>query len=261
MIFELYKMIYTDFFKKLLFLHIVLLIITGVTSCDYFSKIFANEKDWTKEPLNILFIGNSFTHYNDGVDVELARLFTSANPQLKIHSDRYAIGGERLSGHYKKGDAISKINSNNWDIIVIQEYSNYPISNKPDFFKYSKLFHEKATDCGAETIFFMTWAYKNNDEMTPILKSAYNSIGNELGCRVVPVGLAFQKINTLYPDISLYSDYKHPNNEGTYFIACCFYAFLTESSPVGINYIAGIDPKIATILQQTAWDVVGKRLN
>ncbi len=254
-------MIYTNFFKKIFFLHIVFLIIASVTSCDFISRIFAQDKDWTKEPLNILFIGNSFTMYNDGVDVELARLFTSAIPRLKIHSDRVAVGGERLSGHYKKGDAIAKINSNSWDIVVIQEYSNYPISNKPDFFKYSRLFYEKINECGAETVFFMTWAYQGNDEMTPLLRSSYNSIGNELGCRVAPVGLAFQKINTNYPDIDIYSDYKHPNNTGTYFIACCFYAFLTEKSPVGINYIAGIDPEIATILQQTAWDVVGKRLN
>ncbi len=252
---------YTDFFKKIIFLHFLFIIIAGSISCDYISNVFATEKDWSKEPLNILFIGNSFTHYNDGVDVELGRLFASSIPQLKIHYDKVAVGGERLIGHFKKGDALVKINAYHWDKVILQEYSNYPISNKPDFYKYAKLFYESISECGAETIFFMTWAYEGNDEMTPLLASAYNSIGNELGCRVVPVGLAFSKMLKKYPEINLYADYKHPNKEGTYLIACCFYAFLTEQSPIGINYIGAIEPRIAKILQETAWEVVGKRLN
>ena len=112
----------------------------------------------------------------------------------------------------------------------------------------------------ARMVLFMTWAYWNDNSMIDEIKNSYLKIGNELGVQVVPVGIAFSKVNKKYPQIDLYSDRKHPSSEGTYLAACVFSA-LYKKTPAGINYFKNIDPNKAKILQKLAWYTVKKFYN
>ena len=41
---------------------------------------------------------------------------------------------------------------------------------------------------------------------------------------------------------------------GTYLAACTAYAALYRKSPVGLDYSAGLDAELATLLQAAAWE-------
>ena len=43
---------------------------------------------------------------------------------------------------------------------------------------------------------------------------------------------------------------------GTYLGACTIYSSVYKKSPVGNTYLAGLEPKIASFLQATAWETV-----
>ena len=71
---------------------------------------------------------------------------------------------------------------------------------------------------------------------------------------MIPAGLAFLYINQNFPDINLYTeDLRHPSKEGTYLAALMVFTTLSNKSPVGNKYIMGLDPEIASTLQEIAW--------
>ena len=112
-------------------------------------------------------------------------------------------------------------------------------------------------DNAATPVFFMTWAYVDEPEMTALLDDAYTSTGKELDAQVVPVGLAFERAIHLRPNLKLrIADRKHPTIAGTYLAACTFYAALHQQNPAGLSYTAGLDPDDAAFLQRVAWDTV-----
>lgn len=220
------------------------------------SGCFHRHDDYTVNPLNILFIGNSLTHSNGGLDKLLHRMFDSTKTPLKIRSMRIAPGGERLSGHYRKGDALVQIKSVKWDVVVLQEYSSSPITDRDNFYNYSRIFERIARGSNAKTIFFMTWEYKDNPDMAAVLINSYTAIGDELGCEVVPVGIAWNKIRVERPDLELYSDFKHPNTFGSYLSACVFYSYLTGMNANESSYIMDIPKEHAKYIQDVAFETV-----
>jgi hypothetical protein len=233
---------------KYLFLTIGLILFVG--SC-------ANRpNDYTVNPLNILFIGNSLTHSNGGLDKILTKMFDSTDTPLKIRSMMIAPGGERLSGHYRKGDAVVQIKSIKWDFVVLQEYSTSPLTERESFYNYAKVFERIIRGTNAKTIFFMTWEYKNDPGMAAMLAGSYTAIADELGCEVVPVGLVWNKVRNERTDLDLYTDFKHPNKIGSYLSACVFYSFLTDLNANESSYTMGIDPEIAEYIQNIAFDTV-----
>jgi hypothetical protein len=147
--------------------------------------------------------------------------------------------------------------SDDWDVVVLQGYSKGPISDGT-----AKGFRDAAEELvrvirnnGASPVFFMTWAYIDEPEMTALLDDAYTSIGKKLGAQVVPVGRAFERAIQLRPELKLrIADRKHPTLAGTYLAACTFYAALHQQNPEGLSYAAGLDPDDAAFLQRVAWD-------
>lgn len=216
------------------------------------------QRDFTKRPLRVLFVGNSLTNFNGGLDYLLRKMFAQSNPKLLIYADKIAPGGERLSGHFAKGKALKKIKDKNWDIVVLQEYSNGPIINKEDFYKYAKFFVNEIRKNGSNAIFYMTFSYKDNTEMTPILSKSYFSVAKDLKCNVVPVGLAWQRVTTERPTLEMYTDFKHPNPNGSYLAACMFYSYLTGIHPSNSKFINKIDADVASYLQDVAWETVNE---
>ena len=103
----------------------------------------------------------------------------------------------------------------------------------------------------------MTWAYKDKPEMTAQLAEQYTMAGNNNDALVIPGGLAFAKAISKRPDLEFYQpDKRHPTLIGTYLGACTIYSSVYKKSPVGNTYLAGLDPKIASFLQATAWETV-----
>lgn len=185
-------------------------------------------------------------------------MFKKSNPEMLIHSEKIAPGGERLSGHFSKGKALKRINKQKWDIVVLQEYSNGPIINREDFYKYSKLFVNEIRKNGSNALFYMTFSYKNNSDMTPILSNSYLSVAKELKCEVVPVGIAWQKVIDRRPNMEMYTDFKHPSPNGTYLAACMFYSYLTGIHPSNSDFINNLDANDAHFIQEVAWETVNE---
>ncbi len=210
-------------------------------------------------PGKVLFVGNSFTYYNNSLHRHFrqltysAGLFTPENSRARIMT----ISGGELPEH--AGGFERVLGGDDWDVVVLQGHSLGPISEgtAEPFRKAARNFAGLAREQGTRPVFFMTWAYAGSPEMTAQLDKAYTDIGRELNAQVVPVGLAFARVTSERPDIVLRtSDARHPSLAGTYLAACTFFAALYSQSPEGLDYDAGLDRDTVAYLQRVAWRTV-----
>lgn len=199
------------------------LIISGsfIFGCQSDSnKILSNSE-------NILFIGNSYTYRNKGVDQHLFDLISSSKvPTVNKFITRAAKGKFHLYSHWKDTDTQEKIKSKNWNKVVLQEYSAGPIKEPNNFLIYGKKWANKIRKKNpkAEIFLYATWGYKLRNEMTDSLYNQYEKLGKKINAKVVPVGLMWKSISK---KIDLYDgDGAHPNRKGTFINACLFYEYL-----------------------------------
>lgn len=211
-------------------------------------------------PKNILFIGNSFTYYNNGLHNYLKRFIDTADPSGESSQAirLMTISGAKLSEHAPALRSI--LQSADWDAVILQGHSLEAVDKRAlkNFRAAARAFDKEIRKSGADTVYFMTWAYTDRPEMTASLNTSYTIIGNHVKALVVPVGLAFERAQQLHPEIPLImADKKHPTLAGTYLTASVFYAALFNKSPAPLDYSPPrLDKNKASLLREVAWQSV-----
>ncbi len=210
-------------------------------------------------PCSILFVGNSYTFANGGLDSIFTELVLSADPGADIHCEAIAFGGYTLEDHYGNPVTMGMITRGGWDLVVMQEQSTRPVTDPELMYVFAELLGQAVENSGGSPGFFMTWARKNDPPMIMPLSQAYFHAGALTDGMVAPVGLAWEAVRLAHPEIELYdADGSHPSLRGTYLTACTMYSAVTGESPEGILY--GNDPTMTEserlILQEAAWSTV-----
>jgi len=213
------------------------IVLFACTSVAVFILFAACQSDL---PTRVLFIGNSYTFINGGLDKQLQGLAPSTETKV------LALGGYTLERHWNDGNALAIIREGKWDYVVLQEQSQVPVLNRSKFFEFAQKFDEEIRRVGARTILLMTWERpdsKNVGVTTDGLASAYTALGRELRVSVAPAGLAFAQSLRERPELILNMPDGHPTVEGTYLAACVLYRTIYQLSPVDNDYA---DKKIST---------------
>ena len=224
---------------------------------------------------DVLFIGNSYTYYNDLPDM-LSKISSSFGDS--IFHDQNTPGGYSLYAHSQDQLTIDKINQQNWDYVVLQDQSQRP-SLSPAYvstavFPYAQQLVDliyQNYNC-SEPLFYMTWGRKNGDltncvnyppvctylGMQERLRDSYISMGINNNATVSPVGIAFKNAIALDSTIELYNnDNSHPSVYGTYLAACVFYSTIFKKSSIGSLFVpSAISASDALFLQQIASSTV-----
>ena len=236
--------------------------------------------------LRVLFIGNSYTYFNNLGDIVAGIAAVQKNgprivPTLAVH------GGITLRWHLENGPAMSLLESGGWDYVVLQEHSllGADTNRQPPVMGGAANFHESTRELvrriravKAEPILFMTWARRDHLEQQKDLANAYIQIGKELGVTVAPVGLAWTEARRRWLSMDLHIwDESHPTPYGSYLAGCVLYASLTGMKPeIAAELIEGhpierttgvvdfqttvplvdIRPATAKALQEVAWQTV-----
>jgi len=234
---------------------LLIVLASGVVACASAQQTGATDEP----PAKVLFVGNSFTYYNNSLHKHYRQLIWASGKHTpeSARSRIMTISGGHLPEH--AGGFENVVSAEDWDVVVLQGHSLGPISEDTaePFRAAARDFAGLARQQGTRPVFFMTWAYAGKPEMTAKLDSAYSEIGRELDAEVVPVGLAFAKVTAERPDILLrIDDARHPSLAGTYLAACTFFAAFYKQSPEGLAYNASLGEETARYLQQVAWNTV-----
>ena len=218
---------------------------------------------------SILFIGNSYTYYNDmptdifekfaeaaGYKVEVTAITKGAHKlyQFADPTDEYGAKVEKALTGTKK-----------YDFVILQEQSIRPASeNAPDFYASVRNLSERIRATGATPVLYSTWGYKTgnanlnkysltNESMTWKMAASYQAIGDELSIPVVHVGLAFYDVYTGDSGIELYdSDKSHPSYKGSYLVAATLFAGIFDADPTVVAYKGSLTSADADILREAA---------
>lgn len=226
-------------------------------------------------PSSVVYIGNSFFYFNNGINAHMSGLIAAGMPGVKHRATMITISGSGADWHdvdsYFRPNAVGKYSftADNkvvfntidrlFDVAVMMDCSQCPVHPqlKSVFAEYMKKNSEIVRRHGARPVLFMSWAYKDVPSMTQGLADAYTTAGRDNRAEVIPAGLAFARSVAVRPDIELYFvDKRHPSLAGSYLAACTTYATLFKKSPVGLSYTAGLDPAVARHLQTIAWETV-----
>jgi hypothetical protein len=198
----------------------------------------------------ILFIGNSFTWYNNGLDKELEALAPGTV------TARVVAGGYTLEQHWNEGKALQKLRERKWDYVVLQEQSQTPVFDARKYHDYARRFDEEIRRSGARTILLMTWERPDSVKQgvtTANLAASVNALGSRLGVKIAPAGLAFARSLQRRPGLPLTVEDGHPTVAGSYLAACVLYGTLFGRSAEGIVYAdRGIAADIRDHLQRVA---------
>ncbi len=221
-------------FKKIIYSTIIFLII----GCNNISDFQSNEKIKLadKTPYKkVLMIGNSFTFYWNLPQV-IERMF--AVKDIRIQVDQKTIGGSKLYEHWNH-NLKNEYQLENYDYVVFNDHSTYPMKNIDTCAKYIKLFSSLANEMNIKPLIYGTWEY---DYLKDISKGKssntmyrLDSLATLNNATYVPVGNAFEYVEKNHPEINLYmDDNKHPSPNATYLAACVFFSTITGESPLGL---------------------------
>ena len=234
----------------------------------------STQKVDTRPELSVLFIGNSYTYYND-----MSSIFRGLASKLGYRVKVTAItsGGYTLekfanpddTNGAKVAQALDAKNIGKYDYVVLQEQSQRPAldSGREKFFEAVRKLCEQIRAIDAEPILYSTWARKEGSEdlakegwtvedMAWRLDAAYSAIGKELDVKVAHVGLAFYEVIAASSEIELYDpDKTHPSDLGSYLAAATIIATMTECDPREIGYVIGATDEVKQLLDTAAYNV------
>ena len=218
----------------------------------------------------VLFIGNSYTAYNQMVTMIDSLAIADGNTMVY---DVHAPGGQTLKSHTENPVTFTKIKAQKWDYVVLQEQSQIPSfewnSFQKDCVPYAKTLVDtiRANNACTIPVFFTTWGRRDGDpqwdsintfhKMNDRLDIAYNYLAKVNGAHKIAVGFSFATVKEpgggAVSFTELYdNDGSHPSRYGTYLASCMFYSHLFETKSQYNSYQAGYRSFYTDYLQTTA---------
>ena len=190
-------------------------------------------------------------------------MINSNNGNANVIVNSYIKNGADWKWLYSKTDAPEIIRNGAYNIVILQNHSLAPLDDRRRrMVEYAEKFNRIIGTNGGRTYLFCTWARENNPTAQRQITDTYCEVAEAIGAVLIPIGVAWEKILTLTPEISLFTrDGSHPSAEGVYLNACTIYSTITAKSPVGHeqryvikhNRPVSIPDKTAELLQRAAW--------
>jgi len=194
----------------------------------------------------VLFIGNSYTFYNDMPEL-VKNCALSVGDTLT--TDQNTISGYSWQQH--AGDQVTndKIKQGGFDHVILQAnsleftYGSDTVStNTLPYARYLDSLAHRYNPC-SQTIFYTTWGRKNGSKgqtylgQDTLVEQGYKALAQTQRAIVSPVGPVRRYLITHHPEIELYvADASHPSLEGSFVSAVCFYTVIFRKDPTLITF-------------------------
>ena len=252
-----------------------------VTAGNFWHMVGDTIVEWpvVDTTLKILFVGNSYTYYNDMPEKIFEPLAKAAGANISVTS--LTKGSHRLSEWANPDDSEGKKlyaaldGSSDYAMIVLQDQSTAPVADNANFLSGVKTLSAKinATQTNCSIYLYETWgspAYGGNyggiPQMEAKLRTAYEGAAAEIGATVSYVGKAFTYVWETY-DLEHYSennspywlyqnDNTHPLYLGSYLAACVHMATILRLDPRTSDYYGNLDETTAKLMQEIAYNIV-----
>ena len=189
---------------------------------------------WIIAPVSFLFIGNSFTYRgtnisdteNPEVPADFKKIANNLN--ITVNIDSVCKGSHTLTKFADKDDEMgsiveTKLTTNQYDYVILQEQSTTPINNYNTFVSAVKKLKTRVNETQekCKVVLYETWGTPSNVSSDPQtygatvgameakLRSAFANAGEETDCPVNYIGKAFTYAYE-HEHINIYADDNRP---------------------------------------------------
>jgi hypothetical protein len=188
------------------------------------------ESPFDAEPrprLDVLFIGNSYTFYND-MPKMLEQVAVDAGNGRTITTTMSVQGGASLQNHWLRGLAADSIAKGGWDYVVLQQGPTSLAIDRDTLILAVRGFDRLIRAAGAKTVVYMVWPSKDRFQYFDDVQRSYRAAADSVGALLVPAGDAWRAAWRMDANLALYDvDDFHPSVLGSYLAALTFYECLT----------------------------------
>ena len=220
----------------------------------------------------VLFLGNSFTYT---FDIPNLFLQMANNAGVSVFVDSYtqagiAVANEQVTGHINDPVAQSKITSQAWDYVVVQDNMGDYVNStgipsacgNANVTLYNQI---KANNVCTRIIYFSGWGPSGGvytgdntqaciDRIFTNMLFLNNNIGTEIVC---PIGKSWISSLSAMPTVNLYyTDNVHPSLEGSYLAAATLFTTILKRNPSGLTYTGGVLATTAQTMRNIAYSTV-----
>ena len=232
--------------------------------------------------VKVLFIGNSFTYYNDMPNALFKNLGEQMNEMMLVTA--VTEGSYTLAKFADSKDPKGLIvdqtlaSRKDYDYVILQEQSSQPIDSETSYKAFQKGVTDLKTKINetqdhAKIRLYATWGFAAYDkvskgemtipQMADELHAAYSKANQEAAVDGVhPVGLAFKSYFEAHADKPNYlyntSDMRHPSYAGSYLAACVHIASVLDADPRTSTFYGDgtLTETEAKALQEVAYQTV-----
>lgn len=205
--------------------------------------------------MHILFIGNSYTFYND-LPATLSALAASRGHQWE--TGRFLRGGAALRTHLLDNAGVGEgrgefgmahdpartgglnrlLAETAWDVAVLQGQSLDTVETPRTFLAAGRQLARHLRSAGIpRLVLYQTWARQHLPEMQDTVTAGYARLAAATGADIAPAGEAWRRALAARPDLVLHTeDRSHPTGAGSYLAACVLYRTLAGEAAAGLPF-------------------------
>lgn len=210
-----------------------------------------------KNVKNVLFIGNSFTYFNDMYKMFMSICKLNGHD---VNAEQVTYGGYSLNQYLTEEDKykeiIEKLESKHFEYIILQDQSRKTLDNLEEMIDSVGKFKELINRYNGQIVLYSTWSYRQHSDMLKstnlpynefykVIREGYQVVGSMHDLDVVNVGSRFKRLHKRVN--LLVEDDFHPNVTGSYIVANLFYNYFFDQN----NYLykpAEINQKDLTLV-------------
>lgn len=214
--------------------------------------------------MNILFVGNSYTFFND-----MPQLFykTAQENGQAVVVDSVTKGGRRLCENLNENDEWNRTirglaAQKKYDVLILQEQSFFALVDFEKFEDGIRGLMDLVSP--ARTLLYATWGRKTgaplleergwtSEGMTASLAEAYALAAKHCGAEVAHVGRCFARLGSLHPMQDLYRpDLSHPSYFGSCVAALSLYKHVFGALPQACETLGLEEEERRAVLETVA---------
>lgn len=235
-----------------------------------------------QDTTRILFIGNSFTFFNNMPDMVKAFGDSAGRPIITgMHAPGGVSVGDIAQGtmaHMNNPALFSLIRSRKWDFAVIQDNQGRFVRDSAVFPATSLVMQGhlnimdsvKANNSCVKIILFAGWAWKagmppfGNTGIETIQRILvnYRVLNDTMKETIAPIGEAWIKAVNYLPSVNLWDpDDAHPGYPGSYLTAAVIFSTIFNLPSAGVDYNGTLLPAVAGTLRSYSDSVLFKPSN
>ena len=156
-----------------------------------------------REPLRVLFIGNSLTYENDLARL-VAALSRAAGDDPPLEAASVAYGGFALEDHLVQGDAPRAIAQGGWDVVILQQGPSTLPESRVNLIEYTRRFDPLIRAVGARPALYGVWPDASRMFAFDDGIESYRQAAAAVDGMLFPVGLSWKRAWEGDPSLPFY---------------------------------------------------------